>query len=85
MERVIEIEHATFTPLVFGTNGGMRRECALFIKNLAMKLAEKENEQYSDVITSIRTKLSFCILKAVFYALEGQGPHGEKKHKTRRN
>ena len=59
MERVIEIEHATFTLLVFGTNGGMGRECALFIKN-----PEKENEQYSDVITSLRTKLSFCILKA---------------------
>ena len=59
MERVIEIEHATFTPLVFGTNGGMGRECALFIKNLAMKLAEKENEQYSDVITSLRTNYPF--------------------------
>ena len=64
MERVIKIEHATFTPLVFGTNGGMGRECTPFIKNLAMKLAENENEQYSDVITSLRTKLSFCILKA---------------------
>ena len=26
MERVIEIEHGTFTPLVFGTNGGMGEE-----------------------------------------------------------
>ena len=60
-----------FTPLMFGTNGGMGRECALFIKNLAMKLAGKENEQYSDVITSLRTKLSFCILKAALLCVRG--------------
>ena len=71
METVIEIEHATITPLVFGTNGGMRRECGLFIKNLAMKLSEKENEQYSDVITSIRTNLSFCILRAALLCARG--------------
>ena len=71
MERVIEIEHETFTLLVFGTNGGMGRECALFIKNLAMKLAEKENEQHSDVVTFLRTKLSFFILKAALLCIRG--------------
>ena len=48
--------------LLFGTNSGMGRECAVFIKNLAMKLAEKENEQHSDVITSLRTKL--CVRRS---------------------
>ena len=71
MERVIEIEHETFTLLVFGTYGGMGRECALFIKNLAMKLMDKENKQYSDVITSLGTKLSFCILKAALLWIRG--------------
>ena len=71
MERVIEIKHATFTLLVFGTNGGMGRECGLFIKNLTMKLAEKENKQYSDVITSLRTNLSFCILRAALLCIRG--------------
>ena len=28
--RVSEAEHATFIPLVFGINGGVGRECALF-------------------------------------------------------
>ena len=36
-----------------------------------MKLAEKENEQYSDVITSLRTKLSFCILRAALLCVRG--------------
>ena len=29
------MEHATFTPLVIGTNGGMGDECEKFLKNLA--------------------------------------------------
>ena len=41
MERVTETEHATFTPLVFGTNGGMVRECALFIKIWQWNLQKK--------------------------------------------
>ena len=33
MERVIEIEHGTFTPLVFGTNGGMEEDAANLYQN----------------------------------------------------
>ena len=32
-QRVLDVEHGTFTPLVFGTNGGMGEECTLFLKN----------------------------------------------------
>ncbi|KAG1687719.1 DmX-like protein 2 [Nymphon striatum] len=47
LERVLEIEHASFTPLVFGTNGGMGTECQKFVSALATKLAEKQKEEYS--------------------------------------
>ncbi|KAG1697391.1 putative glutamate receptor [Nymphon striatum] len=47
LERVLEIEHASFTPLVFGTNDGMSTECQKFVSALATKLAEKQNEEYS--------------------------------------
>ena len=56
MERVIEIEHGTFTPLVFGTNGGMGEECCKFISKLASQLREKQNESYSTVIAWLTTK-----------------------------
>ena len=35
LQRVLEVKHGTFTPLVFGTNGGMGGESALFLKTLA--------------------------------------------------
>ena len=38
LQRVIDVEHSAFTPLVFGTNGGMGRECHRFLSNLSEKL-----------------------------------------------
>ena len=37
-QRVLEVEMGSFTPLVFGTNGGMGNECQRFLKHLADKL-----------------------------------------------
>ena len=47
---MLKIEHGMFTPLVFGTNGGMGRECHMFVKQLATMLAEKtEVFRHSDL------------------------------------
>ena len=35
--RVIEVEHGSFTPVLFSCLGGMSRECAAFYKRLAEK------------------------------------------------
>ena len=70
-QRVIDVEQGTFTPLVFGTNGGFGKECDQFIKKLAEKMALKSDESYASVITWLRTKLSFCILKSVNTCVRG--------------
>ena len=67
----MEIEHGTFTPLIIGTNGGMGAECKMFMKTLADKIATKQNEQYSDVITWIRTRLSFEVLRSSLLCIRG--------------
>ena len=41
-QRVREIEHATFTPLVMSTTGGAGRAATTFFKGLASMLAEKK-------------------------------------------
>ena len=51
-QRVLDVElMGSFTLLVFGTNGGMRNECQLFLKHLADKIAQKDTEPYHIVIT----------------------------------
>ena len=65
------IEHATFTPLVCGTNGGMGDECEKFLKNLADLLAEKDGESYNDVMMGLRTALSFQTLRSTLLCVRG--------------
>ena len=43
----------------------MGKECSLFLKYLAEKLSEAQNESYNTVIGWIRTRLSFEIIKSV--------------------
>ena len=55
LQRVLEVEHGTFTPLAFGTNGGLGVEWTLFLKSLAELLARKNKESYVIVIAWLRT------------------------------
>ena len=69
--RVLEIEHGVFTPLVFGSNGAMGKECTRFHKILALKIAEKQDKPYSTVMSRIRTNLSFCLIRSSLLCLRG--------------
>ena len=69
--RVMEVEHGTFTPLVFSTSGVMAHECSIFHKTLAEKLAEKRNERYEEVVRYLRVKFSFLALKSTLLCLRG--------------
>ena len=40
-ERVLEIDHGSFTPFVFSFCGAMGRECSTFYNRLAKKIVEK--------------------------------------------
>ena len=70
-QRVLDVEMGSFTPLVFGTNGGMGADCNCFLKRLAEKLSEKNEESYHITITWIRTLLSFEILRSVHICVRG--------------
>ena len=54
LQRVLEVEHATFTPLVLGTNGGIGDECGHFVSELANKLSLKQDEPYASIMSWIR-------------------------------
>ena len=71
MQRVLDVENGSFTPLVFGTNGGLGEECTKFLGELASKIAKKDNESYAHTITWIRTRLSFDIMKASLACIRG--------------
>ena len=69
MRKVMEIEHGTFTPLVFTTTGGMADEYVVYHSRLAELIANKKGESYSSAISWIRAKLSFAIVRAAILCL----------------
>ncbi len=70
-QRVLETEKASFEPLVFLTTGGAGPACSKVIKRIAGMIAEKRGEQYSHVISYLRTRLRFSLLRSVLIAVRG--------------
>ena len=70
-QRVREVEHASFTPLVMSTTGGMGRAATTFYKRLAAMISEKRGTDYSQTINWIRCKLSYALLRASIMSIRG--------------
>ena len=70
-DRIMNIEHGTFTPLIFTVNGSAGPEAEVFHKHIADRIAEKTGEKYAKVITMIRCKITFIILRACLACLRG--------------
>ena len=69
--RVLNVEKATFTPLVFSTHGGMGEEAEAYHKRLASLIATKRGQLYSDVMSFVRRRLRFSILRSCLAAIRG--------------
>ena len=70
-ERVIEIEHGSFTPLVFAATGGMGRECQKFFSRLAEIISEKRQTKSGETMGWIRRKISFSLCRSVGICIRG--------------
>eukprot|EP00731_Ephydatia_muelleri_P028772 Em0020g416a len=70
-ERVREIEHESFSPLVFSTAGGMGPIATTVYKRIASLIADKRQEPYSTTLFWLRCKLSFSLLRSAIMCLRG--------------
>ena len=70
-QRVIQLEHGTFSPLVFTPYGGLGREAENVVKILSAKLAEKRDIPYSTVVNWLRSKLSFALTRSAILCVRG--------------
>ena len=77
-KRIMNIEHGTFTPLVFSVSVGMGKECSMFHKHVADRLVIKTGERYEKIISTIRCKLSLLILKAALMCVRKSRSHNLK-------
>ena len=70
--RVITVERGSFTPLIYTTFGGWGRQATRYHKRLAEKIAAKRNEKYSHVLSHMRAKIRFSLLRSVLVAVRGE-------------
>ena len=70
-QRVREIEHASFTPLVLSATGGLATEANTFYKRLASLLASKWDHSYSSTMCWLRCRLSFSLLRSAIQSIRG--------------
>ena len=70
-QRITEIEHGSFSPLVFSSSGGMGREATIFYKSLASRLSENWDQHYSVTLGCLRSVLSFSLLRSSIQCIRG--------------
>ena len=69
--RILEVEKGSFTPMVFLTTGGAGPEANKHHNRIAQLIAAKKKEEYSEVISYIRRRVSFNLLRSVLTAIRG--------------
>ena len=77
-QRILEVEHATFTPLVFSASGSLGKEATTFYKRLASLLTDHWDQPYSSTMSCLRCTLSFCLLRSAIQCI--RGAHSSRGH-----
>ena len=70
-QRIREIEHASFTPLVLSATGGMGKAADVTYRRLAAMIAEKRDQPYNQVISLIRCMVNFSLLRSELLCIRG--------------
>ena len=70
-QRILEIEHASFSPIVMSCTGGLGHSATSTYKRLASLLAGKWNQAYSPTMCWLRCTLSFSLLRSTIQAIRG--------------
>ena len=81
-QRVREIEHGSFTPLVLSATGGLGNAATVCYKRLASLIALKRDQPYSSTMSWLRCTLSFSLLRSAIQCVRGSrsaGGHAVKQ------
>ena len=70
-QRIREIQHGSFSPLVFSAAGGMGTIATVVYKRLASLLAEKQGRSYSSTLHWLRCRLNFSLLRSAITCIRG--------------
>ena len=78
-QRVRELEHASFVPLVFTCTGGAAPAATTFLKRLVDRISSTHQLSYNEAIVWLRTRLSFALLRSSLMCIRGSRPHRSRR------
>ena len=70
-ERILQVQNERFTQLVFSVNGGMGKEGNKCYFRITENLGKKRYEPYSVIMSWIRRKISFSMMKSIIMYIRG--------------
>lgn len=70
-DRVIQIEHGSFTPIVLSSFGGYGPETSRFVSRLVEKISSKASLDQSAVANYVRAKVSFELVRSQVACIRG--------------
>ena len=70
-QRVIEVEHGTFTPLVHSSSGGWGLSATVAFKRLASLISQKYGQPYNSTLYYIRYRVTFSLIHSAVACLRG--------------
>ena len=70
-QRVREVKHASFTPLVLSATDGIANQATVFYKRLACCLAMKWDQPYSSTMSWLRCRHTFSLLRSAIQCIRG--------------
>ena len=73
LERILNQENRTFTPLIFSSNGGMSKETKRFYSRLAELISDKTHASIPDTSAWIKRKLSFSLIRSSVICIRDSG------------
>ena len=79
-QRVIQLEHGTFSPLVFSVYSDSGTETKHVIRILCSKVARKRKLKYNHAINWFRTKISIELVKGAILCIRGSRDWRNKVH-----
>ena len=70
-QRIREVEHGCFSPLIFSASGGMGPIAKVVYQKLAGMISSKHNQPYSQTVNWLRCRLSFSLLRSAIMCIRG--------------
>ena len=70
-QRILQVEHGSFTPLMFSCFGGMSRGCSRFFSHTAERFTNRRKELKSKISAWIKARLNFALIRSMLLCLRG--------------